>query len=240
MTVFAVAGAFAASSAYAGTITTYVCPQVAEADLGSSCTDYNNWLADSLTGGAGNLATETFTSAPLTVAQVVGMDGIGAVDTETWLDTATFGGPNPNTAFSYTGGSTHSIGGYFDLSDKSYGSGLVISIYTEPYNGGSGASTVLSPILYKYADPLVNPVFKFGFFGVTSSMDIYAIEIGTQAPSDSVIGFKEVYRLDNLSFAKGGGGGGEMMTGDVPEPMSFSLFGLGLLGIGFARRFRKR
>jgi hypothetical protein len=209
------------------TIITYTCSHVAIGNE-TACGDYNTWLAAA--GGAGNLDTEEFTATPLSVATVVGTTSSGTVSAGKWSDTLIF----PHYVdFAYTGGTTSAVGGYFDLSPNSYGTGLLISLFLAPSKPSD------TPTQVGVLNDFGSPQFDYGFFGVISDTPIYAIRLGTQEPGlPGVVGTQEAYTLDNLAFASGPIP--EPMA-SVPEPGTDSLLVLGLLGTSLARRrFRTR
>lgn len=216
MMLVALGGLLAASSAWADTFGTYTCaPQVSFATY-TSCTDYTDWLA----AAGGSVDTETFTGS-FSVASVVGMNGpAGMINMANQWQDALINGYHAFTDFGYTGGNFSAVGGWFDLRYASFGIGIQISAFLNPYNVNDTPTPVA---LLKY-----NPTdggFQYGFFGFTSTSPIYAVRVGLPAGPG-----EEYYYLDNLSFSAAA------PTAPIPEPATYALVGLGLLGMGFLRR----
>jgi len=77
-----------------------------------------------------------------------------------------------------------------------------------------------------YADgSTTNDLLSTGFFGITADVLIESIHMGLSGGAKTNGGS---FALDNLTIGTIGG--------QVPEPAIIALFGLGLVGIGFARR----
>jgi hypothetical protein len=144
------------------------------------------------------------------VAVLVGTD-VGSISNNRWLDTLT---PGDVTTFAYTGGTFTAFGGFFDLTPNNFGSGVIVTGVD-----GTG-STVFETLVY--------PTFVSGFYGVVTSAPMTQFRLTTQ----NGFLFQEVYTLDNLSFAAA--------QAEIPEPATLSMLGLGFLGLGVARRFRRR
>ncbi|MDP6816263.1 MAG: PEP-CTERM sorting domain-containing protein, partial [Alphaproteobacteria bacterium] len=88
-------------------------------------------------------------------------------------------------------------------------------------------------LLLTFADASVQTVetevpdnFTGQFFGIVSDTVIASIRLdeGTQG------GLQETFDMDNARF---------VVASAVPEPATLTLFGLGLLGVGAARRRKK-
>jgi hypothetical protein len=81
---------------------------------------------------------------------------------------------------------------------------------------------------------------NLAFFGVATSGDISGVQLFTRNIGSST--FKTYALVDNFSFGgttltgSSGGGGGGPSGGEVPEPGTYLMAGLGLLGLVLLRR----
>ena len=81
------------------------------------------------------------------------------------------------------------------------------------------------------------------FFGFTSDVAFNSVSLGPGGGA----GAAQQFRLDNVLVENGTGGttgttgetGTTGTTGTVPEPSTFGLMGLAMVGLGFARRFKR-
>ncbi len=129
-------------------------------------------------------------------------------------------------------GSMVAFGGTWNLAPFSgLGSGLLLTIALE-----GGGTEVVTPIL---GFDVGNGSTPF-FFGFTSDVAFTSVTI-SQAGQNGLT--TEGFALDNLIVSQSG----EIVDPDpdpdppsgVPEPSTFGLMGLAMVGVGLARRFRK-
>ncbi|MEO8100451.1 MAG: PEP-CTERM sorting domain-containing protein [Acidobacteriota bacterium] len=104
--------------------------------------------------------------------------------------------------------------------------------------GGTGRTVVLTVNLLGGGTQIVTTLVDYNpagvFFGFTSDTAFTSFTL----TSGTATGTMETYSFDNLLLEQspaGDGGGG----GGVPEPSTFGLIGIGMVGLGIARRFRR-
>jgi hypothetical protein len=112
-----------------------------------------------------------------------------------------------STTFSYKPGNLIGAGGTWDTSPEDEGAGLELTLNL--VGGGTETVGAIGPI-------------DGTFFGFVSSDPFTSFTI-----SNAIAGEVETFDLDNLHFAP---------TTTVPEPISLSLFGAGLVGAAAIRR----
>jgi len=118
------------------------------------------------------------------------------------------------TTYTWSGGPMTAVGGLWDTSLVSEGG--KINIVLNLVGGGTTAVSTIGPIA--------------GFFGWTSSVAFNSFTLSTNNNLVDNFGLPygvEHYSLDNLQIAT------------TPEPATLSLLGLGLLGLGALRRYRR-
>jgi len=121
------------------------------------------------------------------------------------------------TTYTWSGGPMTAVGGLWDTSLVSEGGKINIVLNLV----GGGTATVIS-------NPGLGPIA--GFFGWTSSVAFNSFTLSTNNNLVDNFGLPygvEHYSLDNLQIAT------------TPEPATLSLLGLGLLGLGALRRYRR-
>lgn len=124
--------------------------------------------------------------------------------------------PNSSTTFGWTGGNFGSFGFDFNLNPGNFGTGLILDVI---FAVGPESTGVFSIGEF---DP------QTGFFGLVSDMEITGFRLRAL---DSNSEFIETYQLDNVRFATLAS-----TPSEIPEPATFGLAGLALLGLGLARR----
>jgi len=119
------------------------------------------------------------------------------------------------TSFTWSGGTMYAIGGLWDTSPVSEGGKINIALFAG--NVGLAHAATLGPIN--------------GFFGFISDTPFTSFRLSTNNNLVDNFGLPygvEHYTLDNLQIAT------------APEPATLSVLGLGLLGLGALRRYRRR
>ncbi len=130
--------------------------------------------------------------------------------------------------------------------------GFDFGAYNESSTGNISNSTAATTFLIRVFEGAGNMTGEYtvngvnrpglGFFGVATSGDISGVAI--YSLNGGGAGSKTFTLIDNFSYGAttlsgGGGGGGEdppPSGGDVPEPGTYALAGLGLLGMVLLRR----
>lgn len=129
-------------------------------------------------------------------------------------------GRQQNTVISLlNGGPIYAVSGLWDLTPNGAGSGLRILL-----NFVGGGTQTLTQILGPTGGGNVGNFTAPFFFGFTSDQAISSFQI---LPAGSVT---ETFRLDNLTVAT---------NVTIPEPSTFGLMGLALIGLGAFRSRRK-
>jgi len=125
------------------------------------------------------------------------------------------------------GGNMVAFGGTWDLAPAfGLGAGLRLTIALV-----GGGTQVVTPILGYDAGSGAAPFF----FGFTSDVAFTSVTI-SQGGQNGVN--TEGFSLDNLLVEQSGGV--VVQQGAVPEPSTFGLMGLAMVGLGMVRRFRRR
>ena len=156
----------------------------------------------------GSYLTETFSSSSLNPGISVSTL-FGSVSGNVWYDRV---GKSPGTVLTTTFSFSPTIfafGGNWDMTP--YGPGTGIAVYADGNFVGEIANTDNGQ-----------------FWGFTSTTDFTNVALkagsGTSSPY-----YQETFTLDNMVYNS---------SATVPEPTLLLLFGAGLLGLGFARKFK--
>jgi hypothetical protein len=132
--------------------------------------------------------------------------------------------PNPlgSIGFEFNGGPIDAFGIDLDLSLGGDGSGILVQVN---YDGGGNDFLILAP----------DGGGNFGFLGFTSFGTPVANVIFYTGNSS---GIRERFTAANLQvrFAEEG----EVDPGPIPEPATFGVMGLALVGLGAFRHFRRK
>ena len=178
--------------------------------------------------------TETFntaTSSIFTLTQIGGglnrgTDTVGGKWYDGVLNTAGGGAAQTSNISLIGGGNMYGVSGTWDLSFLSSGGGVKITLNL----AGGGTQTLTQTLgntnsqLGLVSGNTGNSTGPF-FFGFTSDVAFTSFTL-----SANLNGITENYTLDNLTA---------LTTSPVPEPATFGLMGLALVGLGFARRSRR-
>jgi hypothetical protein len=173
----------------------------------------NTIIVEPFTGSL--LATTVVSPLPGSNAHDTGYPSIGAItgtcngcSGTVWRDRLDTS-PLYTTTFSYSGGPIMGFGAVWDTGPNDEGSGILITVY---YQGGG--SEVLTPTIDNYD----------GWRGWTFTSPVSYFVLSTPNSGVQV----ETFQMDDLRFA----------VAPVPEPATFALLGVALLGLGFWRRKR--
>jgi PEP-CTERM motif len=136
----------------------------------------------------------------------------GVLSGSVWTDFVFVGDfGSASTTFSYKPGNLFGAGGFWDTSPNDQGQALQLTLNL--VGGGTESVGQIGPIAGTF----------FGFIS-TDAFTSFTITGGTNPGSG------ETFDLDNLHFET---------AGAVPEPVTLTLFGAGLAGLGAMRRRRK-
>ena len=191
------------------------------ATLSPEYTSFSNWSA-----AVGGYSTETFDGnwTVLSTPTLTGSGhiGTGITTTSSWMNPAWHDRlqnltPSPTTTFNAASGTFSSFGFYYDLGTAGFYSGIKIDVIFVD-------TTVLTAKTFT--------VTGSGFLGFTADTNIAGIRFSTGVvPGATSSSGAETYELANFSI---GGNAGSA----IPEPGTFALGGLALLGLGMIRRKR--
>lgn len=212
-TLILLGAALAASSASAAVITTY-----------NSLATFN---ASSIVGGSPTV-TEDFngnTSVFTTFTLLGGAGQLGHVRGFAGgllIDQVTNTAPLQTTVVTLNGGSMTAFGGTWDLGYAGPGSHVILTVTF------ADTSTQQVTTLTNTSGPF--------FFGFTSDTPFNSVTFSSANANGT---FLETFTLDNVVVEQFGGenGGG---NGEIPEPSTFGMMGLAMIGLGAMRRFRSK
>lgn len=117
-------------------------------------------------------------------------------------------------------GAMYGVSGTWDLSFLGAGGGVKITL-----NLVGGGTQTLTQILGSPNNGNTGNSSSAFFFGFTSDAAFTSFTL-----SGNAVGVAENYTIDNLTV---------LTTSPVPEPATFALMGLSLVGLGLARRARR-
>ena len=186
------------------------------ATLSPEYTVFSNW-----TSAVSSYSTETFDgnwsvlSNPIQTPSTHGsITNSSLWMNPAWHDSLTNTPTSPTTTFSSSSGTFNSFGFYYDTSTANFYSGLKVDVIFVDNSVVTAKSFTVSGT---------------GFLGFTSNMNISGIRFSTGVAGLANTG-GETYELANFSIGNAGAA--------IPEPGTFALGGLALLGLGLIHRKR--
>ena len=187
------------------------------------------WLAAL---GTATISTENFESSPVGVLSV-GTTDIGLFDVTI--------GPNNSASINgiVTGGAVNGSNEFRGFYGSAFGTDPVTNQidfgFDESVSGFAGTwdSTTTGTLLTLTVNGTTLNFSNFltgagdGFFGVIDTVPFSSVSFGSELPSGiGLVPSGEQFAVDNVKIA----------AAAVPEPTTLALMGLGLAGVGFARK----